>query len=361
MRVLQLIDSLEAGGAERIAVNFANALTTEVEVSFLCATRKEGILKASINSDVGYCFLNKKSTLDIRAIKRLRGFISHNEISIIHAHSSSFFIATIIKILNPKLKLVWHDHYGKSDFLEERPKSVLKFCSRFFNHIFCVNSKLKSWVKNELNTGSVSFLFNFAVRDDVVQTTVLKGEKGKRIVCLANLRPQKDHLNLLKAFKRVTEVYPDWSLHLVGKDFKDDYARRIFQWIEKENLEHRVYFCGSCSDISSILKQSDIGVLASKSEGLPLALLEYGLASLPVVTTNVGDCKKVIENENLGYLVLPENVDALYSAFLCLIEKPNEGKINMGNALNNHVELHFSKKKTIAKILAVYKSIERNK
>ena len=361
MRVLQLIDSLEVGGAERVAVNYANGLLNHIDGSYLCTTRAEGLLKHSLKKEVGYLYLKRTKTVDFKAIRTLSKFINTNGITIIHAHASSYFLATLIKVLNPKLKLIWHDHYGKSDFLDERPKGVLKFCSRFFNHIFCVNSKLKTWAENELNASSVSFLFNFAVSEDVVQTTVLKGKKGKRMVCLANLRPQKDHLNLLKAFKRVTRVYPDWSLHLIGKDFKDDYAQRIFQCIEKENLEHQVYSYGSCTDISAILKQSDIGVLASKSEGLPLALLEYGLASLPVVSTDVGDCKKIIENENLGYLILSENVDVLHEALLCLMKKSNEEKRSMGDALNKHIELHFSQKKTITKVLTLYRSIERNK
>ena len=48
MRILQLIDSLDAGGAERIAVNYANSLTQKVSFSGLVTTRKEGVLKTEI-------------------------------------------------------------------------------------------------------------------------------------------------------------------------------------------------------------------------------------------------------------------------------------------------------------------------
>ena len=61
MRILQLIDSLEAGGAERMAVNYANALATTLEFSSLVATRKEGPLLGEIDSKVIYLFLNKKN------------------------------------------------------------------------------------------------------------------------------------------------------------------------------------------------------------------------------------------------------------------------------------------------------------
>ena len=59
MKVLQLIDSLATGGAERMAVNLANLLSSHIESSYLCSTRKEGALKNAINLDVKYLFLNR--------------------------------------------------------------------------------------------------------------------------------------------------------------------------------------------------------------------------------------------------------------------------------------------------------------
>ncbi|WP_158844229.1 glycosyltransferase [Algibacter sp. L1A34] len=359
MRVLQLIDSLEAGGAERVAVNYANGLLDHVEASYLCATRAEGLLKSSLKTEVGYLYLKRTKTVDVKAIKALNKFINTNGITIIHAHASSYFLATLIKVLNPKLKLVWHDHYGKSEFLHERSKGLLTQCSRFFNHVFSVNSKLENWTKINLKAKLVSYLPNYAVVSDTQLITNLRGETGRRIVCLANLRPQKDHLNLLNAFKLVLVNYPDWTLHLVGQDFKDDYSQAIFNYVKKESLEENVFIYDTCLDISAILKHCSIGVLSSKSEGLPLALLEYGLAGLPVVSTNVGDCPKVIENKSLGVLVNQENEQELCTGILSIIRDKNQASL-MGNALKKQVKINFSEKHIIPKVIKVYKDISRN-
>ena len=56
MGVLQLIDSLEAGGAERMAVNYANALTEKITISALVATRQEGVLKNELMGRLPICF-----------------------------------------------------------------------------------------------------------------------------------------------------------------------------------------------------------------------------------------------------------------------------------------------------------------
>ena len=137
LRVLQIIDSLQAGGAERIAVSYANGLSKFGVTSFICATRDEGPLVNTIHHSVGYVYLNRKSTFDGKAVLKLRAYIVSNKIDIIHAHSTSYFIAILVKLLLPKVKIVWHDHYGNSELLSQRSKRILHFCSKHFAFIEC--------------------------------------------------------------------------------------------------------------------------------------------------------------------------------------------------------------------------------
>lgn len=354
MKVLQLIDSLDTGGAERVAVNFANSLSETEISSYLCATRHEGLLKIGVLKTVGYLFLNKKGTLDLKAILRLRRFIKKEQITIIHAHSSSFFLATLLKLTYPKLKLVWHDHYGKSEFLSQRPKLVLKLCSLFFNHVFCVNQLLVQWNKKHLFTKHISYLPNFAVINNTPKQTNLKGEEGKRIVCLANLRPQKNHEFLIQAFKEVLNTYPDWTLHLVGKDFKDLYSEKLKGLLKTLDIEEHVFIYGSCPDTSQIIKQATLTVLSSISEGLPLALLEYGLLAKPTIATNVGQCQEVIINNQTGILITSNDLEAFINAIKTLIRDQDKAS-KYSNQLLEHVTMHFSQTSIINQILKVYR------
>lgn len=355
MRVLQLIDSLEVGGAERVALNIANALVSKVEASHLCATRKEGLLKDSLDAKVAYLFLNKQSTLDILSIFRLNRYVKLHQIDIIHAHSSSFFLATIIRFFNKNVKVVWHDHYGNSEFLQHRAFKVLKACSVYFNHIFSVNKHLEQWAKTHLKTKGISYLPNFAVKTNETPETTLHGEKGKRIICLANLREQKDHITLLKAFKSINENHKDWTLHLIGKDFNDTYSETIKSFILDNALQKNVFLYGSKPDTYHILSQGTIGVLASKSEGLPLSLVEYGLAKLPVIATQVGECAEVVKND-MGLLVNPKNSNELSEAFLKYM---NNEALRNADAMryHEHIKNNFSESVQIKTILEIYKKI----
>lgn len=341
MNVLQLIDSLDAGGAERMAVNIANGLVNCATSSHLCVTRKEGLLKATINSNVGFLYLKKRHAIDVSALLKLRGYVKNHQITIVHAHSSSFFLAIMLKVTMPKLKVIWHDHYGKSEQLQTRPKHVLKWCSYFFSKIFSVNDKLKNWSSQYLKCKNVYFLPNFATLDvEATQKTHLKGTRNK-ILCLANLRPQKDFENLLNAFKEIEAKHTEWSLHCVGKDFKDDYSKRIKALVKSLNLDNRVFFYGSCSDIYPIITQCRIGVLASKSEGLPLALLEYGLGGLAVIATDVGDCSLVIKHKQNGILVPPKDSKALGNALKNMLTQDSH-RNQLAERLKNDIKENYS-------------------
>ena len=356
MRVLQLIDSLDPGGAERVSVNIANALASQIDASFLCATRKEGLLKKSLQTNVYYVFLNKKKIIDFKAFKLLNNYVRKNKIDIVHAHSTSFFLATLVKLLNTKIIIIWHDHYGDSEYLNKRKLKILRLCSSYFSHVFSVNKKLEIWAKQYLNSKSVSYLPNFVIQDAINPITKLKGEDGKRIVHLANLRPQKDHLNLFDAFKKVVKDFPSWSLHCVGKDFNDQYSKSLQTKIKDLGLNNSIFLYGSKLDITHILGQSNVGVLSSRSEGLPIALLEYGLTGLPVVVTDVGDCAKVVENNKSGIVVAKENADELASGILQVLLN-QEAANNFGYNLKLKVEREYSKSEYVKTLRDVYNAL----
>lgn len=361
MRVLTLIDSLIAAGAERMAVNIANGLSRRGVQSFLCATRKGGPLEVFVDEEVKLLLLNKRHALDVRAFWRLRCFVSREQIGVVHAHSSSLFWAVLLKLSCPRLKLVWHDHFGYSEQLHRRPRGLLRVLVKFCSYVFVVNDKLLKYAveKLALPAKKVAFLPNFADLEEVaaLEKPLPDDGQGPRLVCLANLRRQKDHDNLLDAFVRIRRRYPAASLLLVGGHFSDDYFRHLSQRLLKEaQLGGRVHILGSRNDVAAILQAADLGLLSSLSEGLPVSLLEYGMAALPVVSTNVGDCALVLDQGRCGRLVPPSDPEALAAAVVDLLDSPEEAR-RLAEALKGRVATHFSATSALDKIEKVYAKI----
>lgn len=354
MKLLQIIDSLEAGGAERMAVNIANTLAKEGHDSHLCVTRKEGLLQKAIDSEVTYLFLNKKGKIGWRAVFKLRSYIQEQQIEVVHAHSTSAYIAVLALVfLKNQPKLIWHDHYGKADQLDQRPYTIWKLISVFFDQIISVNKRLKTWAEKELKCKKVLYLENFAVQAPMLPLqSPLDGTAGKRIVCLANLREQKDHLNLLQAFEKLPTEFHEWTLHLCGQDFKDAYSKDLQHQIQKRALASRVFLLGSRPDVTAVLNACDIGVLSSKSEGLPVALLEYALCPLPVVVTDVGACKEVVAD--CGLVVPPENAKLLAAALEQLISN-HELRDRYATQFQEQVQQHYGSDRYVEQLVKIYK------
>lgn len=351
MRIIQLIDTLAPGGAERMAVNYANALNTRIDFSGIVCTRHEGPLREHIESKTAYFFLNKKRTLDFKAIWALRQYITQHNIEVIHAHSTSFFLAFMVKLLHPSLQLVWHDHYGDSEFLPARPTLALRLTLPFFIGIIAVNQKLKNWAESKGFSNNVIYLENFTTPQKLEQSiSELNGEVGKRIVSLANLRLQKNHALLLEVALLVKNSHPDWTFHLVGKDFNDDYSNDLKKNIVALNLEQTVFIYGTRSDVSNVLHQATIGILTSSSEGLPLALLEYGTAGLATVVTNVGENGAVIKDGENGYLVV-QNSKIFYEKLLLLMQDEVK-RSTFGAKLKETVHANFSEEHVISRYLS---------
>lgn len=345
MRIVQLIDSLNAGGAERMAVNFANALAEKIAFSGIVATRNEGSLKQEIKNLDSYTFLYRKSKFDFNAIRLMSKYIKKNHVEIIHAHGSSYFFGVLIKLFNPKIKLVWHDHYGNRAE-DNKQKNVLKFCSFFFSMIFTVNESLQEWSKKNLNCKQVYFLPNFSDLKQTEEKTILKGENNKRIVCLANLKNPKNHIMLINAFIESGIYNDNWSLHLIGKDFNDEYSDILKKTITDNKQENSIFIYDACQDIKFVLSQAKIGVLASTYEGFPVTLLEYAQAKLAVLSTNVGYCKNLIDHNSNGLLFDPLDVSTLSTQFICLTNNP-EICANFAEQFQTEIEAKYSKEAII--------------
>jgi len=358
IRVLQLIDSLEIGGAEKMAVQLANALSSRVAVSALCCTRKAGPLKTQIKNKVEYLELKKKHALDITALLRLKKFVKEHQITILHAHGSSFFIAWLFKIISPKIKLVWHDHNGERD-LTNVSNSVLKIVSSSFNHVLCVNTKLELWSKKHLYCPDITQVNNFiTIKSSPSHSNLnilLGNRRSVKIIHVANLRVPKDHLTGIKAIELLVKDNFEVTYHLVGNyDKNDTYYKTILQYIQQNKLSNHVFIYGPKHNVKDYLEASDVGILTSTHEGLPLSLIEYALAKLVIITTDVGECKNFVED--YAKVFEPKDFKVLYSHLKETISNTEIARLNSEKLYKKAIDLH-SENAVVIKLMKVYEEL----
>ncbi|MCS6861161.1 MAG: glycosyltransferase, partial [Abditibacteriales bacterium] len=156
--------------------------------------------------------------------------------------------------------------------------------------------------------------------------------------CVGTLRPVKGHRYLIEAIAAVREKVPHVHLSLVGdgpaRGELDDLRQRL-------GLNGCVSLLGMRDDVDALLKQFDVFVLPSLSEGISNALLEAMAAGLPVVATDVGGNPEVVQHGVTGLLVPPQDSRALAEALWQLLTDA-DGRCAMGRKGRERVETYFS-------------------
>jgi glycosyltransferase involved in cell wall biosynthesis len=348
MKILQLIDTLSAGGAERMSVNIANALTDNGIDNALVVTHHSGPMVAHLNVQTSLHILNKRSALDVVAFYHLIKIILAYRPTHIHAHSTSIAWAVLLKIVCIDVKLIWHDHFGLNP--QQLARNYMTILFPFINTIIVVKEELVSWAYTINKQVQVFYLANFAMVNlpqiPKVQNTIL---------CLANIRRQKDIINLIEAAYIMRSEEKSFHIRIVGNTSDQVYLAEINKVIEVKHMTTYVTIVGTVTDVGVELAKAQIGVLSSLSEGLPVSLIEYGLAGLPIVVTDVGQCGAVVGNGKYGKLVPPANPALLADALLALMNNPIEAQ-EMGKQFKQHVLANYGAKGFINKYLTYIQS-----
>lgn len=360
LAVLHITDTLEAGGQERVVVNLVNHLPQNRCRTMLCTTRRDGPLVEHLAPHVTRLQLQRRHRFDIQAVRSLVQFIREQDIQILHAHGPSLFIAIVAALFPPFPTVLWHVHSGRMATRARTPWPYRLAATRI-KGVIAVNQALADWSCRTLHLAShkVWYVPNFIWRDtegEKTENAILPGRKGYRIVCLANLRPLKDHPTLLQAMALVIKKVPEAHLVFVGSTSDTAYLQVIQRLISRYQLEKHVSLLGHRDDVMGILGACDIGVLSSTSEGFPMTLLEYGMAGLPTVATQVGQCPEVLDHGRAGMLVPPGSPTHLAEALVALLRSPDRRE-HLGKQLNRHVHEQFNQHRILEKVCHIYEMV----
>ncbi len=166
------------------------------------------------------------------------------------------------------------------------------------------------------------------------------------LISVGRLTPEKDFPSLLQAFSILAASLPDVRLWILGDGPERESLRTL---IQRLGLSESVQMLGMRDDVGYWLAQADLFVLASVSEGLPVALLEALAVGLPAVVTNVGGMPEVLESSGAGIVVPPRDPPALAAAILEIARRPDRLP-----ALREAARRRYSERYTLERMAADY-------
>ncbi len=162
---------------------------------------------------------------------------------------------------------------------------------------------------------------------------------GNRLIFVGRIVEQKGLVVLFESLQQLLPKYPDLHLTVVG-DGPD--RRLLTDRAAAMGLEANVEFVGARSqgEVAELLARSDVFVIPSYAEGVPVVVMEALGSGLPVVATFVGGMAELVEDSTNGFLVRPGDPDQLAARIGDLVGDP-ELRSRLGRAGRDRVIEHF--------------------
>ncbi|MDR3670273.1 MAG: glycosyltransferase [Holophaga sp.] len=184
-------------------------------------------------------------------------------------------------------------------------------------------------------------------------------------IAVGNLRPAKDYPTLLEAAARCAKARPGFRLTIVGGGAGADlkpaadapYAEGLRQRAAALGLDPAVAFLGSRADVPWLLRAADAFVLSSAWEGMPNTVMEAMASGLPVVATDVGDVRELVEEGRSGSMVPAQQPEALAERMLAMMDLGRDALAAQGAWARQRIRDRYENERVVDQWEALFRQL----
>lgn len=321
MKLTLVISSLGVGGAARVMSVMANfwaakgweitILTFDNNPSFYQLDSRVNHIGLGLSPDSSNGLRNVWN--NFQRIQALQGAIASLKPELIISFIDRVNILTILATRSLNLKVIVSERVDPTLHSLGVWDSLRRWTYPFASKIVVQTQGAANYFSEQLQLPS-SIIPNPVIAPSVENAPI---KNRRMILAMGHFTAQKGFDLLIKAFAKLKNQYPDWTLTIAG----DGELRPEFEALrDKLKLTEKVEFPGAVESPQALFNSADIFVLSSRFEGFPSVLCEAMACGLPVIAT---DCpsgpREIIRDGIDGILVQRENVAALSAAMAALI------------------------------------------
>lgn len=320
--ILQLLHSMSVGGAEVLAARLARQLSDRYRFVFACLDNVGELGEQLIGEGFPLTVLNRGDGIDWGCSRRLRKLLKDESVDLIHAHQyTPFCYGAMSRFPGLKCPMLFTEH-GR--FHPDYPRRKRMIFNRMFlrrdDRVVAVGEAVRqALINNEgISARRVEVIYNGI---DLERFGGLDNDARRRTrqelgldddefvaVIVGRLDYLKDHVTAVRTAERLAREGGRFRMLFVGEGPE---RPKIEQAIAERGLTEQVRLLGTRHDVPQIFNASDVCLLTSISEGIPLTLIEGMAAGLPVVSTDVGGVAEVVQDNETGLLASSGDDDAL--------------------------------------------------
>lgn len=278
--------------------------------------------------------------------------------NIIHSNSSVFDIGYYLaKWL--KVPHVWHirefahSHYGLINSLS---KKIEKIEYKNSSTVIAISDAIYEYIKKENTDAKIQRVYNGVNIPEAYEKEYCKNNVINFCI-IGSMTYKKNQIDVIKACDMlIKREINNFRLYLVG-DFIGPQAKNIKQYLENNNaLKEKVIITGFCDNINGLLKDMDVGIMASEEEAFGRVTVEYMANYMPVIGTNTGGTPEIISG--VGKLYKPHDIRKLSEWMAWYIDNLEMLKLD-GQACRKRSEL-FDAKINAKKIYEIYQEMKKS-
>ncbi|NUR23836.1 glycosyltransferase [Frateuria sp.] len=332
--VTHVVENLNRGGLERVVLDLVKLQQQQGWRCQVVCLFERGALAHELDAlgiPVHAC--GKRKGLDLAALSRARRLIRAHRTDVLHTHNAvAHYLAVLAclglgvgKVINTRHGMGGMRRWERSELLYRAGLAGTDIvtmvceaaCSGAIEHGLVPRGKLRV-VPNGLRVQEFATATP-AARADLRQALGLPPQT-QLVGTVGRLNWAKDQASLIRAFRRVHEQLPDSVLVLVGGG---SLREELEACARSEDVSAAVHFLGDRDDVRELLQGLDVFALSSVSEGYSMALLEACATALPIVATDVGGNREIVQDGVSGNIVPPRDEEALAHAILALLRDPD--------------------------------------
>lgn len=343
MKVLHIIDALNAGGAERICIDLVNLLKKHGQQVSLLLITGGGVLTETINPDVQIISLERKARFSPGKMIRLSDIMAQYDL--IHVHMRhNFRYVSLVNLFKKHPAVILHDHSPIVDGNDLRIPFGLDTVFKPDNYIG-VSEALTGWAKNQLKLKQENiFLLENTVKRDLLFVT---DQIAKGLVLVSNIKPAKNQDFILKVLHGTAH-----HISFYGGVQDESYFSAIQTATTELGLENQVTFVDNVFSVQQELPKYRLGIHTSISESGPLVLVEYLAQHLPFLAYKTGNVAKKLAVEFPEFFL--DNLEP--ASWRERIELLLSGEVDH-DKMDYVFEKYFSEKAYLEKCLQIYRKV----
>jgi len=364
-QILFLITGLAYGGAETQLVNLATKLKCRGwDVRVVSMLPPQAFVEELKNAHIPLATLNmRRGVADPRAIFRLLKILREWKPDIVHSHMvHANLLARVVRIFCKIPVLISTAHsideggrwrevaYRLTDPLADLITNVSRAAVERYIRVGAAPKNKIRFMPNGIDTAK--FKPNKAAGQR------LRNELGvdNYFVWLAvgRFEEAKDYPNMLRAFSMIVSKKSNVVLLLVGRGSLLEEVKKLAGAL---GMKDNVRFLGVRQDVPDLMNAADAFVLSSRWEGFGLVLVEAMSCQLPVVATDSGGPREILNGGKLGHLVPPGDSEALAAAMMKMMSLPEAERQAMGRAGRAYIEANYSLEHVVDQWEVLYKEL----